>query len=182
MLTQMSSLLRPGLWQTALTRATLWQLHPHPLLSGPAVLGRRHVRRRRPPSCEGIGGSRANALPDAVPKRFTQCPDLIVDEAYVRLNFKSEGRETLAYVESTVFTARKLLRVLSIRPVLLETFGFANRFPLLRENGGKTNKWTLVRLFKKPFLWPALLVYRRINIFSRGCCAAILPGRSKFPC
>jgi glycosyltransferase involved in cell wall biosynthesis len=133
------------------------------------------VRSRLPSAREGIGGSGVYALSEIGRKRFTQFADVIADDTYVQLHFRPEERETLAYVKSTVFAPRKLPQLLTIRTrAYLGRFEFADRFPALWKNRGETNKWTLVKLFKEPRLWPALLIYCYINTFARFRAAILL--------
>ena len=126
------------------------------------------IQSRLPSSREGIGGSGVYALSETGRKRFGQFPDVIADDAFVRIHFKPEERETLAHVTSTVFAPRKLSQLLAIRTrAHWGTFELAERFPVLWQNRGELNNRTLVRLFKEPRLWPALLIYCCINTVAR---------------
>src|SRR5262245_59076669 len=73
------------------------------------------VRSRLPSSREGMGGSGVYALSEAGRRRFAQFPDVIADDAYVRLQFKPEERETLPFVKSTVFAPRTIQQLIAVR-------------------------------------------------------------------
>jgi hypothetical protein len=126
------------------------------------------VRSRLPSSREGIGGSGVYALSEEGRRRFTQFPEIIADDLYVRLQFKPEERETLPFAKSTVFPPRTISRLIAVRTrAYTGILELANRFPELRVNNGKTNNRTLIALFKEPRLWPGLLIYCCVNILGR---------------
>ena len=148
-------------------------------LAGCSWLVRKYygIRSRMPSSREGIGGSGVYALSEAGRKRFGQFPAVIADDAYVRLQFKPEERETLPYVQSTVFPPRTVTQLIAIRTRAYRgTFELIQSFPKLRDNKGQANHWTLVALFKEPRLWSGLLIYCCVNIVAR-CKATIASGR-----
>lgn len=134
------------------------------------------IRSRLPSSREGIGGSGVYALSEDGRRRFGQFPDLTADDTYVRLQFRREERQTLPHVKSTVFAPRTLLQLLAVRTRAYRgTFELARLFPELRANNGAANNRTLVALFKKPRLWPGLLIYCGVNIAAR--CNATIGSR-----
>jgi hypothetical protein len=144
-------------------------------LTGCSWLVRKYydVRSRLPSSREGIGGSGVYALSEKGRRRFTQFPDVIADDAYVRLQFKPEERETLSFAKSTVFPPRTIRQLIAVRTrAYTGTFELARRFPELRANKGETNHRTLIALFKELRLWPGLLIYCYVNILGR-CRASI---------
>jgi glycosyltransferase involved in cell wall biosynthesis len=144
-------------------------------LTGCSWLVRKYydIRSRLPSSREGIGGSGVYALSEAGHGRFSQFPDVIADDTYVRLQFKPEERETLASVTSTVFPARTIRQLIAVRTrAYTGTFELAGRFPELRRNKGETNNRTLIGLFREPRLLPGLLIYCYVNIIAR-CRAAV---------
>ncbi|MEH2588326.1 glycosyltransferase [Bradyrhizobium sp. AZCC 1721] len=152
---------------------------PHINLTGCSWLVRKYygIRSRLPSSREGIGGSGVYALSEAGRRRFGQFPHVIADDTYVRLQFKPEERETLPYARSTVFPPRTVLQLIAVRTRAYRgTSELARRFPELRVNRGEGNNRTLIALFKKPHLWPGLLIYCAVNIAAR--CRATVGLRS----
>jgi hypothetical protein len=130
--------------------------------------------RSRLPSCrEGIGGSGVYALSEAGRKRFTQFPEIIADDAYVRIQFKPAERETLPFVKSIVFAPRRVSQLIAIRTrAYTGMLDLGERFPELWKNKGETNNQTLIGLFREPRLWVALVIYCYVNIVAR-CRASI---------
>ncbi|MCK1667872.1 glycosyltransferase [Bradyrhizobium sp. 153] len=136
------------------------------------------IRSRLPSSREGIGGSGVYALSEAGRARFSEFPDVIADDIYVRLQFKPEERETLTSVRSTVFPARTIRQLIAVRSrAYAGNFELAHRFPELSVNMSETNDRALIRLFREPRLWPGLVVYCYVNILARF--RAAIPNRIK---
>jgi glycosyltransferase involved in cell wall biosynthesis len=126
------------------------------------------VRSLLPSSREGIGGSGVYALSEIGRRRFADFPEVIADDAYVRLQFKPEERETLANVMSTVFAPRAIKQLIRVRARAHSgMFQLAHRFPELWVNKMEANNRTLIGLFKKPRLWLGLLIYSYINILAQ---------------
>ena len=151
---------------------------PEPDLTGCSWMVRQYfsVRSRLPSACQGIGGSGVYALSEAGRRRFTQFPDVIADDTYVRIQFKSEERETLTSVKSTIFPARTISRLIAVRTRACSgTREVARRFPQLCSNVGETNNRALIRLLKETRLWPGLAIYCYVNIIAR--CKAIVRSR-----
>ncbi|WP_407180113.1 glycosyltransferase [Bradyrhizobium sp. STM 3562] len=126
------------------------------------------IRFRLPSSREGIGGSGVYALSEAGRKRFTQFPDVIADDTFVRLQFKPDERETLASVKSRVYPPRTLGQLIKIRSrAYAGTREVANRFPELLVNKGETNNRSLLALLRELHSWPGLLIYCCVNVLAR---------------
>jgi glycosyltransferase involved in cell wall biosynthesis len=126
------------------------------------------VRSRLPSSREGIGGSGVYALSDEGRRRFTQFPNVIADDLYVRLQFKPEERETLPHAKSIVFPPRTISRLIAVRTRAYTGIReLAFRALELNANKGETNHRTLLALFKEPRLWPGLLIYCYVNLLGR---------------
>lgn len=126
------------------------------------------VRSRLPSSHEGIGGSGVYALSEEGRRRFSQFPELIADDMYVRLQFKPNERATLASARSVVFPPRTIAQLLRVRSrAYAGVFELAHRFPALRANRGESNNHALLALFKEPRLWPGLSIYCLVNILAR---------------
>ena len=134
------------------------------------------IRSRLPSSRQGFGGSGVYALSETGRGRFAQFPDVIADDTYVRLQFKPEERETLGSVRSTVFPARTIRQLITVRSrAYAGNFELARRFPNLCMNKGESNDRTLIGLFKYNRLWPGLLIYCYVNILAR--CRAVVRSR-----
>jgi glycosyltransferase involved in cell wall biosynthesis len=148
-------------------------------LTGCSWLVRKYydTRSRLPSSREGIGGSGVYALSEEGRRRFSQFPDVIADDTYVRLQFKPEERETLPFVKSMVFPPRTIPQLIAVRTrAYTGTFELDHRFPELRVNKGGTNHRTLIALFKEPRLWSGLLIYCYVNVLAR--CKATVRSRT----
>ena len=126
------------------------------------------VRARLPSAREGIGGSGVYALSEAGRRRFGEFPNVIADDGYVRLQFKSHERETLKDARSIVFAPRTVRDLLRIRiRTYAGTIELARHFPELWANRGESNHGAVIRLLRSLHLWPKLLVYYYVNIIAR---------------
>lgn len=148
-------------------------------LAGCSWLVRKYydVRSRLPSAREGIGGSGVYALSEEGRRRFSQFPTVIADDMFVRLQFKSEERETLPSVKSTVFPPRTIMQLIAVRTrAYTGIFELARRFPELGTKKGESNSRALAALFKDPRMWPGLFVYCCVNVLAR--CKAAVRSRS----
>jgi glycosyltransferase involved in cell wall biosynthesis len=128
------------------------------------------VRARLPSFREGIGGSGVYALSEAGRGRFGEFPNVTADDAYVRVQFKPEERETLAFAMSTVFAPRTIRQLIAVRTrAYYGTFELVRRLPELWINKGADNNQTLIRFLRNPRLWLGLLIYCYVSIFARSC-------------
>ncbi len=126
------------------------------------------IRDRLPSARQGFGGSGVYALSEAGRRRFTQFPDVIADDTFVRLQFKPHERETLTTIKSRVFPARTIRQLIAVRTrAHAGTSEVIRRFPELSGNRGETNKRTLIGLFANPLLWPGLSIFCYVNIVAR---------------
>ena len=126
------------------------------------------VRSRLPSARQGIGGSGVYALSHAGRRRFGEFPNVAADDSYVRIQFTPKERETLAYVNSTVFAPRMIKDLILIRTrAYYGTLELARRCPDLWDNVGERNHRSVVGLLKSPSLWPKLIVYCYVNIMAR---------------
>ena len=126
------------------------------------------IRDRLPSARQGFGGSGVYALSEAGRRRFSQFPDVIADDTFVRLQFRPDERETLATIKSKVFPARTIGQLIAVRTrAHAGTSEVIRRFPELTANRGETNKRTLLGLFTNPLLWPGLSVFCYVNIVAR---------------
>lgn len=118
------------------------------------------IRRRLPSFREGIGGSGVYALSERGRGRFAAFPDLVADDTFVRIHFEPKERETVHSVQSVVSAPRTIRNLIAIEARAdFGTFELAYRYPELWSNKGDSNRATLVRLCRLPWLWLKLLVY-----------------------
>jgi glycosyltransferase involved in cell wall biosynthesis len=128
-----------------------------------------------PSAKEGIGGSGVYALAREGRQRFNEFPDVIADDAFVRIQFSARECETIQTLTSTVIppqTLRELIRVRSrVRHGHLEV---AQVVPHLWQQHWKSNTTEVFRMFRDILLWPKLIVYAYVVIIAR------LRGRWRF--
>jgi glycosyltransferase involved in cell wall biosynthesis len=126
------------------------------------------IRDRLPSARQGFGGSGVYALSEAGRRRFSQFPNVIADDTFVRLQFRPDERETLTTIKSKVFPARTIRQLIAVRTrAHAGTSEVIRRFPELTGNRGETNSRTLLGLFANPLLWPGLSVFCYVNIVAR---------------
>ena len=126
------------------------------------------VRSRLPSSFEGIGGSGVYALSKAGHDRFGSFPDLIADDGFVRVQFLPNERVTLRDVKSTVFAPRDLRDLLAIRTrARYGTVELVRRYPRCIQHIGTGNDKALMRLLRKPSVWPGVAIYIYVNMIAR---------------
>jgi glycosyltransferase involved in cell wall biosynthesis len=127
------------------------------------------IRCRLPSFGEGIGGSGVYALSEIARRRFKAFPKLIADDTYIRVQFKPEERETLAFARSVVFVPHTIKNLIAIEARAdFGTFELARLHPELWANKGDSNQKTLLSLFKHPRLWPGLSIYWYVRTIARG--------------
>ncbi|MHB8754116.1 MAG: glycosyltransferase family 2 protein [Candidatus Acidiferrales bacterium] len=128
-----------------------------------------NIRSRLPSAREGIGGSGVYALSQAGHRRIGAFPQVVADDGYVRICFRSEERETLASVNSTIFAPRTIRDLIATKSrahygsLQLETL-----FPELWGNRGESNQTSLTELFKHPRLWMELLIYCCVTMVAKS--------------
>jgi glycosyltransferase involved in cell wall biosynthesis len=126
------------------------------------------VRSRLPSAREGIGGSGVYGISSAGRRRFGQFPDVVSDDGFIRIQFKSQERETLSYVNSVVFAPRKIGDLIRIRMrSYYGTMELERRFPEDWRNSGESNHRSLLHLLRLPSLWFKLLIYVYVNLAAR---------------
>lgn len=135
------------------------------------------IRSLLPSAREGIGGSGVYALSEASRERFGEFPNLTADDGFVRIQFRSGERETLASAHSTVFPPRTIADLIATKTrAHYGSYELAGMFPEHWKNRGESNNRSLLRLFRSPGLWAKLAVYcavtaiakRRAQIHLRG--------------
>lgn len=118
------------------------------------------IRSMLPSAREGIGGSGVYALSQTGRARFREFPSLTADDGYVRIQFRSDERETVTSANSTVFPPRTIKHLLATKTrAHYGSAELAALFPGLWENRGESNHKSLIRLFANPLLWPSLGIY-----------------------
>jgi glycosyltransferase involved in cell wall biosynthesis len=117
----------------------------------------------------GMGGSGVCALSEAGRRRFESFPRLTADDAFTRLHFTRQERQTVESCCSIVSTPRSLGSVVDIKT--RSHFGnheLRQQFPQLRKNEEVNHIWPLTRLALNPRLWPALTVYIYVKVVTRA--------------
>lgn len=126
------------------------------------------INGRLPSSHEGIGGSGVYALSRQGRSRFGTFPELTADDLFVRLQFKSDERATLADCRSTVFAPQCLSDLIAIKT--RSHFGgyeLHQMMPELWVNRGCSNGRELLQLWANPLLWPKLALYCHVKLLVR---------------
>jgi len=137
------------------------------------------IRSRLPSAREGIGGSGVYALSEAGRRRFREFPLLTADDGYVRVQFSSTERETMASISSTVFAPRTFNDLIATKTrAHYGSLELANLFPDLWENKGDGNSPALVSLFKHPWLWHKLFIYCLATIIAKRRARMCLRART----
>jgi glycosyltransferase involved in cell wall biosynthesis len=126
------------------------------------------IRSLLPSAHEGIGGSGVYALSEAGRARFHEFPTVTADDGYVRIQFQSQERETIRYVNSTVFPPRTVKELIATKSrAHYGSLELASLFPSLWRNRGEKNKESLIRLFMDPRLWGKLTIYCLVTVIAK---------------
>lgn len=126
------------------------------------------VRSHLPSSREGIGGSGVYGLSEMGRQRFGLFPALTADDGYVRVQFQANERETIPDVKSRVFPPRTIKDLIAQKTRShYGSFELRERFPALWQNSGESNGRSLLRLFKRPYMWGDLSIYLFVMVTAR---------------
>jgi glycosyltransferase involved in cell wall biosynthesis len=126
------------------------------------------VRSRLPSARQGLGGSGVYALSRTGRARFGEFPKITADDAYVRLQFSPQERETISSATSTVYAPRTLHHLRAIRArIYYGTQELSRSFPEIQVNTDTSNIRTLLDLTKRPGMWFGLAIYFYVNIIAR---------------
>lgn len=126
------------------------------------------VNDRLPSSSEGIGGSGVYGMSEAGRSRFGLFPDVIADDAFVRIQFSPQERQSLAGCFSTVFAPRRLAGLIRIKTRShLGSLELRRQFPQLWHNRGATNRRALQKMACSVWMWPALAAYAYVKVMAR---------------
>jgi cellulose synthase/poly-beta-1,6-N-acetylglucosamine synthase-like glycosyltransferase len=121
-----------------------------------------------PSAKEGIGGSGVYALSRAGRGRFGEFPDVIADDAYVRIQFRAQECETVQTLTTTIIPPRRLRELIQVRSRVrhghLEVF---QSFPNLWRQHWQSNLWQALYLMRRLPLWPKLALYAYVIIIAR---------------
>ncbi|MEN8215220.1 MAG: glycosyltransferase [Pseudomonadota bacterium] len=125
---------------------------------------------------QGTIGSGVYALSKTGRERFDKFPEITADDGFVRFLFSPSERGVVKSAAFTVFPPRRLSNLIRIRNrIYFGAYELKKTFPELAARYHESNIGsTFFPLFKKISLWPALLVYISINLYSR------IGGRCKF--
>ncbi|HAE43568.1 MAG TPA: glycosyl transferase [Clostridiales bacterium] len=110
-------------------------------------------------------GSGVYALSEEGRKRFDTFPDIIADDAFVRLLFTREERETVHDCNFAIHAPTNLNNLIKIKT--RSRFGrtiLHKQFPSLQQDQDTTSFSAFRLLAKKPFLLPAMAVYLYVQV------------------
>jgi len=127
-----------------------------------------NINDRLPSSREGIGASGVYGLSESGRRRFEHFPEIIADDAFVRLQFRPEERQTERACWSTVFAPRTIEQLVSIKSRShFGTWEVRRLYPKLWANMGPGNFRMLLSLGLRLWLWPKLAVYGYVKVMAR---------------
>jgi len=110
--------------------------------------------------------------------RFRCFPDIIADDSYVRLSFTRAQRRSVASCSFTIFAPSTLRDLLKIKSRgRLGAFQFQEVFPDLAGRDAKPYFPAMIRVLKRPSLWPAIPVYCLVALLTR--CSALRRFRTR---
>lgn len=117
---------------------------------------------------EGIGGTGAYALSASARARFAEFPEVMGDDAFVRLLFAPTELTAVDQASCTVFVPRTLENLIAIKTRShLGNYQLRQLYPELRHNRPEANNRALLRLLLKPWIWPSLAVYFYVKLQAR---------------
>jgi len=121
------------------------------------------------PYCrEGMIGAGVYVLSETGRKRFTDFPDVLSDDIFIRDLFTGEERLGVADAVSIISAPTSLSGLIKIKTRgRLGLYELKSRFPELMKNGGKEYGLAIRELMGKVNLWPKALVYLGVNVITR---------------
>jgi glycosyltransferase involved in cell wall biosynthesis len=121
-----------------------------------------------PSANEGIGGSGVFALSSSGRQRFASFPEVVADDAYVRLQFSADECETLNGVTALVFPPRRLFDLIKVRTrIRYGHLELEKGFPDLWAAGYRGNDKSVLRLLMRVSLWPKLAIFIGVTAIAR---------------
>jgi glycosyltransferase involved in cell wall biosynthesis len=116
----------------------------------------------------GMIGTGVYAVSEAGRKRFESFPRLTADDAFARLHFSREERQTVDSCFFTVSVPRSLGSVVDIKTRShFGNYELQQHYPQLWKNEESDHRSAIGRLFVKPWLWPALAIYAYVKVMAR---------------
>ena len=126
------------------------------------------IWQRLPYVREGMIGCGVYALSEQGRKRFSEFPDIIADDGYVRALFKGHERTVVPKCWSLVRAPRNLTGLLKIKVRSRRgRYELARAFPELLANEQKNYGSAVLPLLTSITLWPKLAVYLSVNLCAR---------------
>jgi len=121
-----------------------------------------------PYSQQGMMGAGVYALSEGGRKRFGVFPDIIADDGYVRALFKEHERCNVEGAYSIVKAPVSLHWLIKIKTrSRMGQWQLADLYPECLANETKDYSGAILKLLKKPLLWPKVGVYLYVNFKSR---------------
>lgn len=121
-----------------------------------------------PYSHTGMIGSGVYALSQAGRARFDRFPDIIADDGYVRLLFKTHERLTVSSCQFVITPPKTLGELVAIKTRgQLGNIELWNSYPDLATHNQNNIGSDLIALVVKPKWWPALVVYLYVKTLTR---------------
>ena len=116
----------------------------------------------------GMMGAGVYAISETGRKRFKQFPNIIADDGYIRVLFKSGERIFVPAAKSIVSAPATLRDLIKIKSrSRLGGYQLAARFPELHQNDEKNYGNALRDVLSSPSLWLSIPVYLYVNLVSR---------------
>lgn len=114
---------------------------------------------------EGMIGSGIYGISREGRTRFNDFPDIIADDAFIRLQFKETERITVSDVKFNIFPPRNLKNLIAIKTrVKVGGNELRKKYPELKKNEGKRNVSCLLeKILKLEDIWD-IIVYGIISI------------------
>lgn len=121
------------------------------------------------PYCrKGMIGAGVYALSEEGRKHFSDFPDIIADDRFIRALFKEDQRMGVSDTVSVVSAPVSLRGLIKIKTrSRLGGYEFESRFPDLLNNESKAYDKAIIELIGKVSMWPKAFVYLGINLFTR---------------
>ena len=121
------------------------------------------------PYCrEGMIGAGVYALSEEGRKHFSDFPNIIADDRYIRALFREDQRIGVSNAVSIVSAPTNTKGLIKIKTrSRLGGYEFESRFPELLGNEAKAYGMAIKELIGKVGMWPKALVYLSVNLFTR---------------
>jgi glycosyltransferase involved in cell wall biosynthesis len=117
---------------------------------------------------QGMIGSGVYAVSEAGRRRFDQFPKITADDAFVRLQFSAEERQTVESCHFTITPPQTLSALVAIKT--RSHFGnleLRTLYPQVERNENAAHGGPLARLAVNPLNWPRLAAYLYVKVATR---------------